>query len=131
MKTISRKLAFYLFNNFIGNFLGFIIGIASTRLVSEFFATRSIKNLWGLTSRKTIVDKQTFSIMEMTVSIIVGFIVFEIISKTVKRKIDEMMPQLKSAVKKWFIHAEVTEALPAKRAVAGPQGPKRIYRDVQ
>ena len=91
MKTsIQRKFLEYLYSNFIGNFLGFAIGMASTRLVSHFFTTRSIKNLWGLTAKKTVVDKQTFSAMEWMISIAIGFIVFEIISKWVKQKVEEM-----------------------------------------
>jgi hypothetical protein len=92
MKTsIQRKFIDYLYSNFIGNFLGFAIGMASTRLVSHFFTTRSIKNLWGLTAKKTVVDKQTFHAMEWAISITIGFIVFEVISKWVKKKVDEMV----------------------------------------
>lgn len=89
--SIQRKFLEYLYSNFIGNFLGFAIGMASTRLVSHFFTTRSIKNLWGLTAKKTVVDKQTFTAMEWMISIAIGFIVFEIISKWVKQKVDELV----------------------------------------
>lgn len=95
MKNISKQFIEYLYNNFIGNFLGFVIGMASTRMVSHYFTTRSIKNLWGLAARKTVVDKQTFSTMEWAISILIGFIVFEIISKWVKKKTDEMLPRYK------------------------------------
>ena len=78
---VLRKLALYIYNNFLGNFLGFIVGMASTKLVSNFFATKSIKNLWGLTTKKTIVDKQTFTVLEWSISILIGFVVFEIISE--------------------------------------------------
>ena len=88
--SIQRKFLEYLYSNFIGNFLGFAIGMASTRLVSHFFTTRSIKNLWGITAKKTVVDKQTFTAMEWMISIAIGFIVFEIISKWVKQKVEEM-----------------------------------------
>lgn len=88
--SIQRKFLEYLYSNFIGNFLGFAIGMASTRLVSHFFTTRSIKNLWGLAAKKTVVDKQTFTAMEWMISIAIGFIVFEIISKWIKRKVDEV-----------------------------------------
>jgi hypothetical protein len=88
---IQQKFLAYLYSNFVGNFLGFAIGMASTRLVSHFFTTRSIRNLWGLTARKTVVDKQTFVAMEWAISILIGFIVFEIISKWIKRKMDELV----------------------------------------
>jgi hypothetical protein len=131
MKTISQKLALYLFNNFVGNFLGFIVGMASTRLVSHFFATKSIKNLWGLTTRKTLVDKQTFSILELTISIFIGFIVFELISKGVKKKMDESLPSWKLTVKKWFAYRNDEKNYPGEQAFVRHQGSKKIYRDVQ
>ena len=107
MKNISRKFIEYLLNNFIGNFLGFAIGMASTRLVAHFFTTRSIKNLWGLTARKTVVDKQTFNGLEWLIAIIIGFIVFEIISKWVKKKTDELLPKYKFT--RWMAAEPVPE----------------------
>jgi hypothetical protein len=91
----SQKFLQYMYSNFTGNFLGFAIGMASTRLVAHFFTTRSIKNLWGLTAKKTVVDKQTFSGMEWMISIIIGFLVFEIISKWVKRKMNPVLKKYK------------------------------------
>lgn len=91
----SQKFLQYMYSNFTGNFLGFAIGMASTRLVSHFFTTRSIKNLWGIAAKKTVVDKQTFSGMEWMISIIIGFLVFEIISKWVKKKLDPVMQKYK------------------------------------
>ena len=62
------KLSEYLFDKLTGTFTGFVVGLWAAGLVSHFFATRSIKNLWGLASKKTIVDKQTFNIMEWVAS---------------------------------------------------------------
>ena len=90
-----RKFLAYLYGNFAGNFMGFVIGITSTKLVSNFFTTRSIKNIWGLTARKTVVDKQTFHAFEWLISVIIGFIVFEIVSKWLKKKIDQQLPKYK------------------------------------
>ena len=106
MKT-SKKFLEYLYNNFTGNFLGFVIGMASARLVSRFFTTRSIKNLWGLTARKTVVDKQTFTGLEWMVSVIIGFIVFEIISKWVKKKTDELLLKYKTRLPSWLAEFSV------------------------
>ena len=135
--TIPQKLALYLYNNFLGNFFGFVIGMASTRLVSHYFTTRSIKNLWGLTARKTLVDKQTFSILEWTISILIGFIVFEIISKGIKKKVDEKLPLWKTAIKN-LIHKNHLSTQPAntdaylgKDAATAHSRSNRIYRDVQ
>src|ERR1700748_838124 len=118
MKTnTTRKFLDYLYGNFAGNFLGFVIGLASARLVSRFFATRSIRNLWGLTTSKTVVDKKTFNAMEWMISIIIWFIVFEIISKGVKRQVDQLLPRYK--LTKWLPEpTEVPEpaAVTAKEA---------------
>ena len=103
MKNPATKSFFkYLYDNFISNFIGFVIGIAATRLVSHFFVTRSIKNLWGLTARKTVIDKKTFSNLELLISVIIGFIVFEIISKWLKKKMETAYPVCKATVMGWI-----------------------------
>lgn len=102
MKTnITSKFVSYLYSNFAGNFLGFVIGMASTKLVANFFTTRSIKNLWGLTAKKTVVDKQTFHAFEWMIAIIIGFIVFEIISKWIKMKVDALLPKYRAT--RWMV----------------------------
>jgi hypothetical protein len=78
------KFGRYVLDNLMSNFLGFFVGFSSARLVSHFFATRSIKNLWGLTSHKTLVTKTTYTNLEWFVSVVVGFIVFEVVSKWLK-----------------------------------------------
>ena len=135
--SILQKLALYIYNNFLGNFLGFIVGMASTRLVSNFFATKSIKNLWGLTTKKTIVDKQTFSILEWSISILIGFVAFEIISKTVKKKFDDVLPSLKMKTKAFF-QKSLLQHQPAqpdsystKDAATAHSRSRGVYRDVQ
>jgi len=92
---IVRKFIEYVYSNYVGNFLGFVIGMASTRLVSHYFTTRSIRNLWGLTAHKTVVDKHTYTTMEWCVSIVIGFLVFEIVSKWLKKKMSEILPKYK------------------------------------
>jgi hypothetical protein len=102
MKNTTHRFLGYLYNKFAGNFLGFVIAMASTRLVSHFFTTRSIKNLWGLTARKTVIDRHTFNTLEWMISIVIGFIVFEIISKWAKKKMDEMLPKCKTYFSNWI-----------------------------
>ena len=94
--NIVRKFLGYVYGNYAGNFLGFVVGMASTKLVAHFYTTRSIRNLWGLTAHRTVVDKKTFSMMEWGVSILIGFIVFEIVSKWLKKKLDELLPKYKA-----------------------------------
>ena len=88
MKKQQPKNIFkYLTDQFIGTFASFIIGIWASSLVSHFFATRSLKNLWGLTARKTVVDKQTFSMLEWLASVLVGYLVFEIAVRVIKSQV--------------------------------------------
>jgi hypothetical protein len=58
--------------------------------------------LWGLTTHKTVLAKKTYNNLEWIVSVVIGFIVFEIISKWVKKKMDEMMPKYKTSVLQWL-----------------------------
>ncbi|HOA38379.1 MAG TPA: hypothetical protein PLQ65_15005 [Flavihumibacter sp.] len=101
MTKISRQFIAYLNSSVTGNFIGFAIGMASARLVSHFFTTRSIRNLWGLTAKKTVVDKDSFHFMEWAVSLLIGFLVFELISKWIKKKMDEWLP--KSKWTRWLV----------------------------
>jgi hypothetical protein len=107
----GKKFLQYAYSNYTGNFIGFAIGMASTRVVAYFFTTRSIKNLWGLTAQKTVVDKQTFSTMEWMISIIIGFVVFEIISKWVKKKMNPYLQKYKGFLPADWVEEE--EAVPA------------------
>ena len=102
MKSATKSFFKYIYDNFIANFIGFIIGIAATRLVSHFFVTRSIKNLWGLAARKTVIDKKTFSNLELFISVMIGFIVFEIFSKWIKKKMEEWYPVCKAKLLDWL-----------------------------
>lgn len=100
--TLYQKFVSYLCNNFLGNFIGFAIGSASTSLVAHFFTVRSIKNIWGLTASKTVVDKQTFHLFEWIVSVIAGFIVFELVSKWVKQKTKPFLTRY--AITRWLLN---------------------------
>ena len=88
MKTQKRKKVFnYLSEQFIGRFTGFVIGLWATRIVSHFFTTRSIHNLWGLTAQKTVVSKQTFGNLQWIASVVIGYLIFEIVVRITKNKI--------------------------------------------
>jgi len=104
MKFISRKVVLkYLYNQLTGTFAGFLIGMSATKLVAQFFETRKLKNLWGLASKKTIVDKDTFGNLEWIISIVIGFIVFEVFTKVVKEKIDKYFPIYKYRSFRWIV----------------------------
>lgn len=104
MKKINPKAVYkYLYDQLTGNFIGFLIGSSATGLVSQFFETRSIKNLWGLTAKKTVVDKDTFHNLEWVISIVIGFVVFEIVTKVIK----ENFPRYKRTTFRWIINHDL------------------------
>lgn len=112
MKYINKKVIIkYLYDQLTGNFMGFLIGLSATGLVAQFFETRSFRNFWGLASKKTIVDKETFANLEWIISIIIGFIVFEIMTKVVKTKIDQSFPTLKWRVLRWTVRNDIPKKL--------------------
>lgn len=96
MKKQGRKPIFsYLSEQFIGRFTGFIIGLWATRLVSHFFTTRSIHNLWGLTAKKTVVSKQAFGNLQWIAAVVIGYIVFEIVFKIIKSYVGPWMSRMR------------------------------------
>lgn len=103
MKYLKRKqILKYLYDQLTGNFMGFLIGMSASGLVSHFFETRSIKNLWGLAAHKRVVDKDTFSFLEWAISILIGFVVFEIVTKVIKERLDKNYPKYKFKVLRWL-----------------------------
>ena len=124
----SQKFLQYMYSNFTGNFIGFAIGMASTRLVKHYFTTKSIKNLWGLTAKKTVVDKQTFSAMEWMISIIIGFLVFEIISKWVQKKMNPVLLKYKGYLPAGWVEdpAAPVAAVQPVAAVSQPAAEKSV-----
>ena len=96
MKKQNRKSLFnYLSDQFVGRFTGFIIGLWASRLVAHFFTTRSIHNLWGLTTKKTVVSKQTFGNLEWLASLVIGYIVFEMALRVFKNKVSPWVSTLR------------------------------------
>lgn len=104
MKNVNKKTVLsYLYSQLTGNFTGFLIGASATGLASQFFETRSVKNLWGLTAKKTVVDKETFHELEWIISIVIGFIAFEIVTKVVKEKLEQNFPRYKRTAFRWIV----------------------------
>jgi len=95
----TKDLSKYAYNQFKGQFLGFIVGTSAASFVSTFFETRKMSNLWGLTARKTIVSGDTFRFLEWFCALVVGFIVFEIVNNVVKEKLGTQVERITS-----FIH---------------------------
>jgi hypothetical protein len=102
---VVRRFLEYMYSNYIGNFIGFFIGMASTHLVGNFFTTRSFHNLWGLRhTDKILIEKKTYSNLQWFVALVIGFIVFEIVSKWLKKKMGEILPKYKMT--QWIYEKE-------------------------
>lgn len=106
-KQKGKKILNYLYNQLTGNFVGFLIGVSATGLVSQFFETRSIRNLWGLTAKKTLVSKRTFEGLEWIISIVIGFLVFELVTKVIKEKLERNFPRYKMTAFRWIIRHDL------------------------
>ena len=122
MNALIRKFVVYICNNYVGNFLGFVIGMASARLISHFFTTRSIRNLWGLAAHKTVVDKHTYTTMEWAISILIGFIVFELVSTWLTKRLQAVLPKYRYT--KWMLKEEKSGPLHAeavRQPIAEPE----------
>ena len=103
MKKERRPIFNYISEQFIGRFTGFIIGLWASSLVSHYFTTRTFRNLWGLTARKTVVSKQTFSNLEWVASIVIGYIVFEIVLRVIKNKITPWLTKSRFRFLRWMV----------------------------
>jgi hypothetical protein len=93
-----QNLGKYLVDQFKGHFLGFIVGTTATGLVSAFFETRKMSNLWGLTANKTIVSGATFRFLQWFFALAVGFIAFEIVNNLMKEKFGAQTQKSNSSI---------------------------------
>ena len=100
----TKDLSKYAYNQFKGNFLGFIAGTFAARLVSTFFETRKVSNLWGLTARKTVVSGSTFHILEWFCALVIGFIAFEVVNNLVKERLSIQLKRISSFIRDRGFH---------------------------
>ena len=82
MKKHSKTLL----QEIISNGIGWIAGLLSVDLLSHFFAVRSWKNGWGLFSRKTMIDADTFNVIEWILTAILGFVVLFSVNKLILKR---------------------------------------------
>lgn len=92
-KYFSKKaLTDYLYDAFTGNLLGFLVGMSATGIVSRFFETRSINNLWGFRAKKALISREAFENVEWILSIVIGFFVLEFYNKVIREKLQVYIP---------------------------------------
>jgi len=92
-KYFNKKvLLTYLYGSFASRFLGFIVSMWAVSLVGHFFEFPNFKNLWGMTSKKTLVSKETYETLKWVAQVVIGFFVFEIFHKTLFAKVTQHGP---------------------------------------
>jgi hypothetical protein len=92
-KHFNKKVILtYLYGSFASRFLGFIVGMWAVSLVGHFFEFPNFKNLWGLTSKKTLVSKETYENLKWVAQVVIGFFVFEVFHKSLFSKVTEHAP---------------------------------------
>ena len=137
MKTPSREEVLeYLKNQAFAQFVGFYVGITSTGLVSSFFETRSISNLWGILAKRPLVDPQTFSILERVVAVVIGFVVFEIVSRNMKPLVERWKPIVTGEIARrrkeqdWDARARVAVSWVEAKRIVICTSLRKAFRDV-
>ncbi len=86
-KFTRKKIQHFIFNQAIGNFIGFVIALSVTRMFSHYVTERrNIHNLFGLAGRKKIVVNDTPEWLQWTLSAVVGFIVLEFVNHLIQTK---------------------------------------------
>jgi hypothetical protein len=111
MKKDRKTIFNYLSEQLIGRFTGFIIGLWASSLISHFITTRSIHNLWGLTARKTVVSKQTFANLEWIASVLIGYIVFEVVLRIMKNRIGPWLTKSRFRFLRWMVEKDWSEKI--------------------
>jgi hypothetical protein len=82
------KIISFVVNEALGRFVGFIIGMWSTSLFSYYvYEKKSFKNLFGMAPRKKVLVSTAPEWLQLTISIVIGFIVLELINYFFKHKI--------------------------------------------
>ncbi len=90
--STKQRIFAYLIDAVLGRFAGFLLGISSTNILSLFFETRTPKNLWGILAKKPLLEKSTFSEVEWIISVLIGFIVSEVVNRLVRNYFGEYLP---------------------------------------
>ncbi len=71
----------------ISNIIGWIAGLLSIDILDYFFIQKSWKNFWGVFSKRTVVDTETYSFLEWLLTAFIGFMVMVIVNMLVRKKL--------------------------------------------
>ncbi len=69
----------------ISNIIGWIAGLLSIDILDYFFIQKSWKNVWGIFSKRTVVNAETYSLLEWLLTAFIGFLVMVFVNMLVKK----------------------------------------------
>jgi len=80
------KKAFHFLAGEVTNLaIGYLAGLTASNLVSRFFVKRGLANLWGLTTKREALQKDTYEWLMFITSYLIGLIVMVAVSQLVKK----------------------------------------------
>lgn len=85
MAGFGRRALDYLVGEALGNLVGFGAGLGVHNLLKQFFVRKSVWNLGGALSRKQALSKDSFDALEVILTVLAGFVVFEIVRLVISR----------------------------------------------
>ncbi len=71
----------------VSNVIGWIAGLLSIDILDYFFIQKSWKNVWGVFSKRTVVDAETYSFLEWLLTALLGFLVMVLVNRLVRAKL--------------------------------------------
>lgn len=93
MKEIAKeifsfnKIKEYFINEMLGRLVGFIVGISTSSLFTKVvYEKKGLNNLFGLAKRKKIVVNTTPEWLQFVFSLIVGYVMLELVNYIIKYK---------------------------------------------
>ncbi len=71
----------------VANGIGWISGLLSIDVLDFFFIQKSWKNAWGIFSKRTVVDAETYSFLEWVLTAAIGLAVMLLVNRLVRDKL--------------------------------------------
>jgi len=77
---LRNSIKTYVIQEILISGIGWVAGLTSVKLMSNFFTQKNWSNIWGLWSDKIIIDKSTYDFSEKLITVVTGFIVMKLIN---------------------------------------------------
>ncbi len=71
----------------VANVVGWVAGLLSIDILDYFFIQKSWKNVWGVFSKRTVVNAETYSFLEWVLTAFLGFVVMVLVNRLVRHKL--------------------------------------------